>query len=61
MGFTRTTLFGSYTEDPFSLFIEKKLPKSSKNSIKELTIEIPIKNLGDDPVVVLSKRLVNDS
>ncbi len=40
MGFTRTTPFGSYTEDPFSIFMEKKLPKSSKNSIKKQTIEI---------------------
>jgi putative acetyltransferase len=41
MGFTRTTPFGGYTEDPFSIFMEKKLPKSSKNSIKKLTIETP--------------------
>ena len=41
MGFTRTTSFGSYTEDPLSIFMEKKLPKSYKNSIKEQSIETP--------------------
>ena len=40
-GLPAPPLFGSYTEDRFSLLMEKKLPKSSKNSIKKQTIETP--------------------
>ncbi len=41
MGLTKIPPFGSYTEDPLSLFMEKKLPKSFKKSIKEQAIGTP--------------------
>ncbi len=33
MGFTKIPPFGSYAEDPLSIFMEKKLPKSFNKSI----------------------------
>jgi putative acetyltransferase len=41
MGFTKTRPFGSYIEDPLSIFMEKKLLKSGKKSMYKKAIELP--------------------
>ena len=56
-GFTAIPPFGAYFEDPLSVFMEKAIPPVKT----ALHISSFAEGYSDDPVVVLSKRLIPDT